>query len=61
MYSVCCAFQPCNRIDIQVLDDIPDRKDTKGEVDVPEAALELLSIEIGVVQKRNVSTQRSLE
>jgi hypothetical protein len=57
MYRVCSAFQPCNGIDTQVLDDIPNRKGTKGEVDVPEAALELCGIEIRIVQKRNVATQ----
>jgi hypothetical protein len=51
VYGVGCAFHPRNRIDIQVLDNLPDRKATKGEVDVPEAALKLRSIEFRVVQK----------
>ena len=54
-------FHTCNWIDLQILDDVPDGKDTKGEVDVPEAALELCSIEFRIVQKRDVSTQRSHE
>ena len=61
MYRVCCAFNSCNWIDLQILDNVPDRKATKREVDVPEAALELCSIEFRTVKKRDVSAQRSPE
>jgi hypothetical protein len=61
VYGVYCAFFPYNRINIRVLDNLPDGKGTKWEVDVSEAALELCSIEFRVVLKRDVSTQRSPE
>jgi len=51
MYRVGCAFHPHNWIDIQVLDNLPNRKATKGEMDVSEAALKLCGIEFRVIQK----------
>ena len=53
MYGVCCAFHPCNRIKFQVLDNFPDRKATKWEMDVPRGcAPAVRSIEFRVVQKK---------